>query len=92
VALFLVEVFTVPALQRGIRNHILDSMLISLINLCMLYFDDFGGFLTSDATSWLSRCFRTAAKSFGWNTPSANSSLVIFAGCFLNFGLFPLTI
>jgi hypothetical protein len=31
-------------------------------------------------------------STLGWNTPSANSSLVIFAGCFLNFDFFMVTL
>jgi hypothetical protein len=50
----------------------------------MLYFDDFAGFLADSA---LSKCSLTALSTLGWNTPSANSPLVIFAGCFLNFTL-----
>jgi hypothetical protein len=52
--------------------------------LYVTYFDDFTGFLAELA---LSRCSRTALSTLGWNTPSANSPLVIFAGCFLNFTL-----
>jgi len=53
------------------------------------YFADFAGFL---AVSAFSKCSRAAFKTFGWKTPSANSSLVIFAGCFLNFGFFMMTL
>jgi hypothetical protein len=53
------------------------------------YLVDFTGLL---AVSAVAKCSRAAFKTLGWNTPSANSSLVIFAGCFLNFGFFIVTL
>ena len=55
----------------------------------MLYFDDFTGFLAECAVA---KCSRTALSTLGWNTPSANSSDVIFAGCFLNLTFFMVTL
>jgi hypothetical protein len=55
----------------------------------MLYFDDFGGFFGLFAVA---KCSRAALSTLGWKTPSANSSLVIFAGCFLNFTFFMVTL
>ena len=52
--------------------------------LYVTYFVDFAGFLAESA---LSKCSRTAFSTFGWKTPSANSALFIFTGCFLNFTL-----
>ncbi len=63
------------------RDYVLDSICLFCYCTYVIYFDDFTGFLAELA---LCKCSLAAFSTRGWNTCSANSSLVILAGCFFD--------
>jgi len=60
--------------------------------LHVIHFSDFGRFLKPFGADSVATCRCAALSTRGWNTPAANSSLVILAGCFLNFTFFMVTL